>query len=286
MSVELVTKFSPYVDEAFSSISKRELLTNNNYDWTGAHVVRIYTVTTAPMVDYDRSGVTLTAGKWSRYGTPQGLDATTQELQLKRDRSFTFVIDRLDIEETDGVLNAAAALARQIKEVIVPEVDKYCYGEICKNAGSKPAAMVLTSDNIYSEILEGNAALDDAEVPETDRVLLVTPNIYLLMMRNSDIIMDTNIGQKQRRLGIIGMLDGCQVVKVPKNRVPADCGFLLVHPSAAVAPVKLEEYQVHTNPIGISGTLVEGRICYDTFVLNNKAKAIYYQTVKASSAVE
>jgi hypothetical protein len=32
---------------------------------------------------------------------------------------------------------------------------------------------------------------------------------------------------------------------------------------------------------GISGSLVEGRICYDAFVLENKAKAIYYQANKA-----
>ena len=39
MSVELVTKFSNYVDEQFKAESKRSLLPNNDYDWIGAHMV-------------------------------------------------------------------------------------------------------------------------------------------------------------------------------------------------------------------------------------------------------
>lgn len=65
--------------------------------------------------------------------------------------------------------------------------------------------------------------------------------------------------------------------KIPANRLPDDFGFMVAHPCATVAPTKLEEYKTHQDPPGISGSLVEGRICYDAFVLENKAKAIYYQ---------
>jgi hypothetical protein len=53
---------------------------------------------------------------------------------------------------------------------------------------------------------------------------------------------------------------------------------MVVHPCATVAPTKLESYKTHQDPPGLSGALVEGRIVYDAFVLENKAKAIYYQT--------
>ena len=46
-----------------------------------------------------------------------------------------------------------------------------------------------------------------------------------------------------------------------------------------MAPTKLEDYRVHQDPPGISGDLVEGRVCYDAFVLDNKKAAIYYQAV-------
>ena len=43
-----------------------------------------------------------------------------------------------------------------------------------------------------------------------------------------------------------------------------------------------EDYTIHENPPGISGSLVEGRICYGAFVLDNKVKAIYYQALPAA----
>ena len=89
--------------------------------------------------------------------------------------------------------------------------------------------------------------------------------------------METDIGNDLRLKGVISNLDGANVIKVPAGRLPEGFGFMLAHPSATVAPTKLEDYKIHKDPPGISGDLVEGRICYDAFVLENKVKAIYYQ---------
>ena len=51
--------------------------------------------------------------------------------------------------------------------------------------------------------------------------------------------------------------------------------FVISNRIAAVGPVKLSDYVTHDNPPGINGWLVEGRIRFDAFVLNNKANAIY-----------
>ncbi len=280
MSIELVARFEPYVDEQFKNESKRDLLTNHDFDWTGAHTIKVYKVTTSTMNDYDRSG---TGENWSRYGAIEALSATTQEMTLTRDRSFTFAIDKLDQDETAQQLAAASALARQNREVVIPEVDAYTYGVMCANAGHKPAAVALTADTIYGEILKASEALDDAEVPEVNRALLVTPATYALMKKSPDVVLDTDVGQDMRLRGVIGILDGAAVVKVPAVRLPKDFGFMLCHPSAAVCPVKLEDFGIHQDPPGISGSLIEGRICYDTFVLDNKKSAIYYQAQPAGS---
>ena len=166
MAVELVTKFSSYVDEQFSTESKKSLLTNQDFNWNGAHTVKVYKALTAKMGDYDRDGSTLGVDeeskkvKISRYGLFQGLEATTEELTLKKDRSFSIVTDALDEDETKGVLGSAAVLGRQVREVVIPEVDAYTYGVMCSNAGHKPAAVALTAENIYSEILKGSEAMD------------------------------------------------------------------------------------------------------------------------------
>ena len=277
MAIELVTKFLPYVDEQFTTESKKSLLTNQDFDWTGAHTVKVYKISTGSMNDYGRTGAA--EGNWSRYGAVESLNATTEEFTLSKDRSFTFAIDALDTDETAQQLAAATALARQLREVVIPEVDTYIFGKMCTGAGTKPAAVTLTAENIYTEIIKANAALDDAEVPEPGRQLDVTPAVYLLMKQCKDITMETDIGNDLRLKGVISNLDGANVIKVPAARLPEGFGFLLTHPVATVAPTKLESYNTHINPPGINGQLVEGRIVYDAFVLDNKKEAIYYQAV-------
>lgn len=272
MAINLVTKFQPYVDEMFTTESKLSLITNKAFDWTGAHTIKVYKVTTSKMNDYKRNPVEGFTG--SRYGEIKDLDATTEEFTLKKDRSFTFVIDKLDKDETAQQLSAASALARQQREVVIPEVDSYVYSVMATGAGTAPEAAALTSENIYSEILKANKALDDAEVPETGRQLIVTPDTHTLMKQCKDITMETNIGNDLRLKGVISNLDGANVIKVPAVRLPEKFGFMLCHPVACVAPVKLEDYKIHEDPPGISGSLVEGRVCYDAFILENKKKAI------------
>ncbi len=281
-TIDLVTKFAPYVDEQFKNESKLSMLTNQDFDWTGAHTIKVYKIGTSKMNDYDRSGAN-TDTNWSRFGPVAGLDANTEEMILTKDRSFTFAIGKLDTDETAQQLAGATALSRQDREVVIPEVDSYVYGVMATKAGTKAAAVALTAENIYTEILKASETMDDAEVPETERVLLVTPAVYALMKQCPEIALDTDVGQEMRVKGVIANLDGASVVKVPKVRLPENFGFMLAHPSATVAPVKLEDYRVHQDPPGLSGALVEGRICYDAFVLDNKTKAIYYQPITAGA---
>lgn len=279
MAINLVTKFLPYVDELFSTESKKSLLTNNDFNWTGAHTVKVYKVGTSKMNDYKRNPASGFTG--SRYGDIDDLDATTEEFTLKKDRSFTFAIDKLDTDETAQQLAASTALARQEREVVIPEVDTYVYGVMCTRAGHKPDPVKLTAENVYTEIVSANNALDNAEVPETDRIIVVSPDTYTLMKKSKDIVMETDISNELRIKGVIAMIDGAKVIKVPVVRLPKDFGFMLAHPCATVAPTKLEDYKIHVDPPGISGSLVEGRICYDAFVLENKVKAIYYHAQPA-----
>lgn len=277
MAIDLVTKYLPYVDEIFTAESKKMLLTNNDFSFQGAKTVKVYKISTGKMQDYGRTGAE--EGNWSRYGKVESLDATTQTCTLKKDRSFTFVVDTLDEDETGGALEAATALARQVRQVVIPEIDTYTFNTMCELAGTKPAPKALTKTNIYEEIINSNKLLDDELVPETGRVLVVTPATHLLMKQCKDITMETDIGNDMRIRGVIANLDGLAVMKIPASRLPDKFGFMIAHPCATVAPTKLESYVTHHNPPGISGDLVEGRIVYDAFVLENKAKAICYQEV-------
>ena len=273
MAINLVTKFTDHVDELFTAESKKSLLTNDDYDWTGAHTIKVHKVNTVSMNDYDRAR---TGKNTSRFGALGKVENELEEFTLRKDRSFTFVIDKMDKDETGGVLSGASALARQQREIIIPEVDQYVYAEMAANAGTKVVDVTLTESNIYDEIIKGTELLDDEDVPDTGRVLTVVPEVYRMMKKCPDLSLDCDVTEKQRLSGVIAMVDGMDVVKISKKRMPANAGFMICHPVATVAPTKLEDYRVHQDPPGISGELVEGRIVYDAFVLDNKKKAIYY----------
>lgn len=280
MSIELTTKFAPYTDELFKAESKISLLTNTNFDWSGAHSVKLYKISTAPMNDYARNRTTAPedSESLSRYGHLLDLSATTEELLLKHDRSFIFNVDRLDADETSGQLEAGTALARELREVVVPEVDTNVYKVMAAGAGHKPSAAALTADNIYSAVVAASQALDDAEVPESERCLIVTPTTYALLKQAVEFD-HTEIGAEMRARGVVAMIDGASVIKVPQIRLPENFGFMLAHPCATVAPVKLEDFGIHNDTPLSSGTIVTGRVCYDAFVLENKKKGIYYHAI-------
>lgn len=281
MSIELAKKFAPYTDEAFKEESKTALLTNKDFDWTGAHTVAIWKISTVPMSDYTRNRTGEEEDVMlSRYGVLRDLSAQVEEMVLSRDRSFIFNVDRMDEDETAGQVAAASALSRELREVVIPEVDAYVYAKMVAGAGTTATPAALTAANIYDAILEGSEALDDAEVPDTDRAIVVPPSVYKLL-RQADVFDNTDIAAEMRRLGVVGMIDGCQVVKVPANRLPEKFGFMIAHPSATVAPVKLEDYGTHSDTPLSSGTIVTGRICYDAFVMDNKKMGIYYYPTEA-----
>ena len=51
---------------------------------------------------------------------------------------------------------------------------------------------------------------------------------------------------------------------------------------AVAFPYRLNTTKVHTDPVGISGAVVEGRQIYDVFVLGSKADAVYSAVLTAS----
>lgn len=287
MAIELVERYLPYVDEQFTEESKKQYLTNNDFSFAGAKSVKVYKISTGTMQDYGRINSGQNTQLASRYGTIEDLNATTQTMMLSKDRSFTFAIDKMDQDETGETLEAASALARQIREKVIPEVDTYTLNKMCEEAGNKPEAVTISGGNIYELILSANAALDDADAPDTGRVLVVTPQTLLLMKTAKDNsgryqdMVNAVLDESLRKVGFVGRLDGVDVLKVSAKRLPQNFGFMVAHPCATVAPAKLESYKTHQDPPGISGSLVEGRIVYDAFILDNKKDAIYYQERKA-----
>ena len=268
MAINLATKFSPVVDETFTEQSKSSLVVNSDYDFVGSKSIKIYSVGTAEMNDYGRN----TDGT-ARYGTPKDLNNDVQEEQMEKDRSFTFVIDKMDEDETLGAMNAGTALARQINEKVIPEVDKYVYQKMADKAGNT-IEEDIDNTNAYDSLATANEIQDEALVPEQGRVCVGTPAFVKNLKADERAVLDTDVGQNIRIKGVIGEMDGVSIQKVTSKLLPENVNYILAHPVATTFAVKLADYKIHEDAPGVSGSLVEGRIYYTAFVRNNKKSAI------------
>lgn len=271
MTINYASKFDTKVDERFAKEALSTGIINQDFDFTGVDTVKVYSIPTTAMNDYALTGNT-------RYGTAAELENNVQTLTLTKDRSFTFTIDKRSAQDTMGTLEAGKALARQLVEVVVPEVDKYRFAKVVAGAdadGGHVKTGAVTKNNAYEAVLDGQVKLTDAFVPEEGRKLHVSPEFYKLIKLDPSFVKNSDLGQEVAFKGQVGAIDGLPVILTPTSRLPENVAFIIAHPIATTSPVKLEDYKIHDNPPGINGYLVEGRIRYDAFVLDSKKKAIY-----------
>lgn len=268
MAINKASKYSDKVVERFSQKSLTDKGLNKDYDWTGVATVTVYSIPTVPLGDYTRTGT-------SRYGTPTELQDTKQDLTLSKDRSFSITVDKGNNSEQMMIKEAGKVLARQIDEVIRPEIDTYRLATWAAKTGVQSVVQAtLTASNVYTTFLAAQEKLDEENVPTEGRIFYCTPSTYNLLKLDANFVKASDIAQKMLINGQVGEVDGVAIVKVPTAKMPLNTKFILIHPSCSCSPLKLEEYKTHDNPPGINGQLIEGRVIYDCFVFDTKVKAI------------
>lgn len=270
MSVNYAEKYADIIDEELSKESLTDKATNKDYDFDGVNKVNVYSIPTVPLNDYDMTAES------NRYGTPTELGNDVQSLELKQDKSFTFSIDRRNATDTMMAMSAAKALARQIKDVVTPTIDRYRIQKLTEGAHTEHVKEEnLTNETAYSAFLEGSIVLFDAKVPTSGRIAFVTPAFYKMIKLDKNFVSSGDKGQEIAINGAVGKIDNTTIIVAPTDYFVAGTNFIICHPMAMTSPIKLADYKQHENPQGINGWLVEGRIYFDAFVLNKKKKAIY-----------
>lgn len=270
MAIYLHEKFAPKVAEAFVRESFIDGKLNNQYSFSGVKTVKISSILTVPLGDYTKNGT-------NRYGNPEEVQDTVQEMTMQQDKAFTMTIDKGNNLDQNGIKGAAKVLAREIKERVVPEKDRYTFKRLAMQAGIIVGNSALSKSNVCDRISEGTRVMDDAEIPESGRTLFVTPAVYKMLRMSDEFIKTEPLAKKSLAKGLVGEYDGMPVVKVISSRFPQNVNFMIVHKSAATAPSKIADTKIHTDPPGLSGNLLEGRFYYDCFVIGAKANGIYVE---------
>lgn len=274
MAINLAEKYSKKVQERYAAKSRTDAYAGHDYDFTGVKTIKIYSIDTVPMVDYTRSGT-------ARFGELTELGDTLQEMTLAMDRAFTFSIDEGNKGEQFNVKQANSALKRQIDEVMTPEIDKYRLNAWATGKGLTSGFEVLsgtaslTKTNILEEIFNAGATMSDENIPEDGRTLFIKMTDFVKFKLADQVMGADSLAAGTIKNGYKGTIDGMNVITVPSSHMPEGVNFIIKHRGATVDPVTLKNMRVHKHPMGVDGDVVEGRIIYDSFVLDTKAKGIF-----------
>lgn len=270
-TINLATKYSDKVQERFYQDSLTESSFDKSLDmeFTGVKTVVVYETDVAPLNDYTRSGS-------NRYGTPTELADNVYEFTMNQDKSFVYTIDKGNAKEQLNIKKAGETLRREMREVVTPYIDKYRIAKWTEQAGQHVAlANAPSTSNIVGFMLDAGLALDNKFVPREGRTYYVTGEVYKLIKTSTEWLAVDNLAEKALAKGVVGYFDGTPVKRFPASYMHTNAYFLLVHKNAAISPMKLKDYKIHTDPVGISGDLVEGRVLFDAFVKPTKADGIY-----------
>ena len=276
MAVNLATKYSSQIAEVFTKGSFVKGKTSTSFDLTGVKTLKVYTPITVPEVDYTRDGM-------SRYGAVTEMQDVVQELKMTQDKAFTLTIDKGNNLDQNMTKKAADMLRLQLNEQSTPAADKYALRRFATMAGTiETASDAPTKDNIVDLISTGAQVLDDNLVPDGDRYVYVSSEIYKMIRLSPEFTGLEGLGVKAVAKGICGEIAGLNIVRVPKSYMPEGCYFLITHKNAVLMPYKISDAKVHNDPVGVSGALIEGRHYYDAFVLGAKANGVYALVAEGS----
>lgn len=274
MAINLAAQYEKKVSERFSLGSLTDAAAGKDYSFSGAKTINVYSIDTAPMQDYTRDGT-------SRYGTISELGDVIQELTVMPDRCFTFSIDAGNDSEQFNVKQANACLKRQIDEVVSPEIDAYRLAAWAEGKGLTTGGILesndgaLTKENIVDAIFTASAKMSDTMVPRSGRFLFV-PELTFVKFKLADVVMGADgMSEGNIKTGFKGTIDAMRVVSVPSAIFPTGVNFIIKQKGATADPFKLKNYRVQKNPMGIDGDVVEGRVIYDSFVLDGKANGVF-----------
>lgn len=280
MAVNYATKYHSKVAERFKIGSLTNRAAGNEYSFAGAKTIVVSTVDTVALTDFDRTAAS------NRFGAVANLGDTKQEMQMTQDKSFAFAIDAGD--NSDQAIDKAAgrALRREIDEVVIPTIDKYRLDKWAAGAGTavkSGSTTALTKSTILAAIIKTGGEMSNGLVPESGRTLYIPIRNYQLLVQADAIVHLEKPGTAAVVDGSVGTVDRNAVVPVPDGWFPAGVEFIIKHKSATVDPIKLQNYHIRKDAQGFDGPVVEGRVYFDSFVLDAKKAGVATYAVGAAS---
>ena len=258
---------------------------NANIKWINAKTIQIPRITVGGFVDVDRDVV----GSFTRRA-----DNDWETKTIEHDREFRTLVDPQDIDETNLALSIANITRVFNDEQKIPEMDKYAASKLFSEFGTYGGTAdvtALTLANILEVFDTFMMEMDDAEVPQTGRILYVTPAVNKLLKQADKIQRSIDVAGNSGNVNRnIYSLDDVAITMVPSSRMKTAYNFtngavpdvaakqinmILVHPLSVITPQKYEFVSLD-NPSAATGGkyLYYERKYFDVFAIEKKVPGI------------
>lgn len=284
----LASKFMPILDEIYKrdSLTSRLDAQTKPVDFGGVNEVKILKLQVVGLGNYSRTT-----------GYPAGdVSATWETVKLEKERGRAFAIDRMDNEETLGMMFGKLA-GEFIRTQVVPEVDAYRFAKWAGTSGisTTTAAALASGADVLAAIDAAAKKLDEDEVPSEGRLLFISSSAHRLLSAQVSRTL-ANESTLDRRLRV---LDDMTIIPVPKGRFytgitldpgdnsntggfskavgAKDVNFILMHPTAVDQATKLANLKIFSpeqNQL-TDAWLFQYRLYHDAWVYENRVSGIY-----------
>lgn len=292
VTINLAEKYSKKIVDKFYTESVILGKTSKEYDWDGVKSIKVWTITTYPTSAYGRpANNPASTGTHARYGNTYEVEDTIQTMEIRQDRAVSLSVDKGNNTEQMLIKNSGIVMARELREQFVPEFDKYCLAEWANNRGGTTIQSSITKSNIVEEIFKHVTNIRNEGGSVDDAYCYIGETNYALLLRSDEFIQygGGEFAGRNIEKGAMGKVRGLTIVPVPDSYLNAsadegvdgnnkdltsDVQFMTVKKSVILAPTKIKDAKVHSDPVGISGALLEVRWMYDAFVLETKNKGV------------
>lgn len=285
--LQYATQFDNRIRDLYGHELISNALFNSNQDIqiVNAKDLKIPRLTVSGYKDHTRGG-NYNSGNYSN-------DYETK--QLDHDRDIEFIVDPMDVDETNTVVSIANIQARFERKQAIPELDSYTFSKLYSEAvrvGATIKTTAITAANVLSDFDDNCEAFEDAGVP-LGRCILYCTAAYKKALKNAEGIqrtLEVSGGVKgiDRRIHTMDDLGEIKVVPLERFKTAYDftegykadatgkqINYILVDPEAQVSRVKYAYINTYT-PGHDSRTadnyLYQNRRYNGTFALDEELK--------------
>jgi len=220
--------FSKLLQAKFYKQSVLPAISNNDYEGEISGQGDKVNIRTVPAV---------TINNYTGTVTNQDLTSSTIELLIDQAKYYSFKVD--DILAAQADVNMLEAASSDASEGMRIAVETDVLSSVVTGATTVGAQATITSSNILAAILDQAKALDELNIPEEGRFIVLSPE-FVSMLKQSELRQAylTGDGTSPLRNGKVGMVDRFNVYQSNMLYTPgsgADSGYTHVlagHPKA------------------------------------------------------